>query len=254
MSTATAEPGLRRLALWGGAGILLVGGVALGVVLWVPSRTGDAPGFPPGLAPPSAGSPAPPPAAPPRAPSSPLAPGMEYRVPSSASPLVSAEQRAWEQLRPLSQPYRPLVQALGPLVIPCFDADTQSRYGLQPYSAVSDAGPGGGGAPSLLLQLEAVEGGFRIVDAPVAHTPPGGDGLVACVQQSLRGRTISLPHVRYAPGEKITMPYPLHPTTPAPDSTRPAAPVRRGTSPAAPAPDAGDGFQRQRGKGVPTHP
>jgi len=224
---------MRRLVLVAVTGILALAAVSMGVVLWTtsgPEADRAAPElpplFPPTRVPGAQGLPA--------ITAPPLPPEMEWRVPSSAS--MPPERRDWEQIRPLTKPMAPLVRALAAPVAPCFDEDAQARFGQRPHTTLSDATGDAPGQASLMLQLEAVEGGLRIVDAPVASLGTGGDGLVACAQEALRGRTIALPQLQYQAGDRITMSYPLVPAGPA------AAPPTARPGPATPP------FRRQRGK------
>ena len=241
---------MRRPVLLAVAAVASLGAASLAAILLVTS-SGERPrALPPpepvvdsaqpppeGPLPPLAGTaPMPTPTAPP-----PLPAAMLLRVPTSAR--VSDEQRAWEQIRPLTRPMTPLVRALSGWVAPCFDEDTQARFGPRPHSALSDASGTAPGRGALLLELEMVEGGVRIVDAPVAELGAASDGLVACVQQALRGRTVSLPQLRYEPGQRLTMPYPLRP---AGAQASGAAPAEGGPAAAAPP------TRRQRGKLGPT--
>jgi hypothetical protein len=222
-------------------GILVTAAVSTGVVLWAtwapdavstPLAPADPP--PPGA---DSGARGPPVAA------APLPPEMAYRVPSSAA--LPPERREWEQIRPLTKPIAPLVRALAAPVSPCFDEDARARFGPVPYTVLSDATGDAPGQATLVLQLEAIEGGLRVVDAPVASLGPGADGLVACAQQALRGRAVALPQLQYQAGDRITMSYPLVPPTGVPTTAVPARP-----GPGAPTP--AQGFRRQRGKGPPS--
>jgi hypothetical protein len=227
----------RGLAIGAFTGILALGAIATAVILWATPEAGVE----------VAGSAQPAPdAAPAGAPriqagdsASPLPPEMYLRVPSSA--FLPPEQGAWEQIRPLTKPIAPLVRALASPVAPCFDEETQARFGPRPHNSLSDATGRDRGTGTLMLQMEAVEGGLRIVDAPVASLGTSSDGLVACAQQVLRGRTVQLPQLQYQPGDRVTMTYKLLP----PAATAPDAPARPGT---APAPAAVQTFRRQRGK------
>jgi hypothetical protein len=229
---------MRRLVIVALTGILALGATATAVILWATSeaggevvRTSDPPT--PGAV--ATGAPrfqadggAPP-----------LPPEMSLRVPSSA--MLPPEQGAWEQIRPLTKPIAPLVRALASPVAPCFDEETQARFGPRPHSSLSDATGADPGTATLMLQMEAVEGGLRIIDAPVASLGASSDGLVACAQQVLRGRTVPLPQLQYQPGDRVTMTYKLLPVA----TTAPVAPAGPGT---APAPAAAQTFRRQRGK------
>jgi hypothetical protein len=151
------------------------------------------------------------------------------------SPFATPEQQAWEQVRPLTKPSAPLVRAVAPLLARCFDEDVQVRHGLEPHSSIADARGTGPGSAILMLQMEAADGGLRVVDAPVAKLGNAGDGLVACAQQSLRGRVLPLSQSQYRPGDRVAMAYPLRP------ATRPESPAPTARPEARP-------FQRQRGK------
>jgi hypothetical protein len=229
---------MRRLVTVALISILALGAAATAVILWATSETGvkaagtSAQPTPNALA---TGAPR----FQPDGSSSPLPPEMALRVPSSA--LLPPEQRAWEQIRPLTKPIAPLVRALASPVAPCFDEESKARFGPRPHSSLSDATGAEPGTATLMLQMEAVEGGLRILDAPVASLGPSSDGLVACAQQVLRGRTVLLPQLQYQPGDRVTMTYKLLPV----ETTAPVAPSRPGT---APAPAAAQTFRRQRGK------
>jgi hypothetical protein len=228
----------RRLITLAVAGILALAAGATGFILWTTSGPAEAslesdPALPLGR-PGATGAPVPPTAAPQ------LSPEMALRVPSSA--LLPPERREWEQIRPLTKPIAPLVRALAPPVAPCFGEDSQARFGPTPHTTLSDATGDAPGQATLMLQLEAVDGGLRVVDAPVASLGPGADGLVACAQQALRGRMVSLPQLQYQAGDRITMSYPLVPPAGAVPA---AAPARPGAA----APPPSQPFRRQRGKG-----
>jgi hypothetical protein len=228
----------RRLVIVAFIGILALGATATAVILWATSGTGveaartSGPPTPDAVATGAPGVQA-------DGGASPLPPEMSFRVPSSA--LLPPEQRAWEQIRPLTKPIAPLVRALASPVAPCFDEETKARFGPRPHSSLSDATGADPGTATLMLQMEAVEGGLRIIDAPVASLGASSDGLVACAQQVLRGRTVPLPQLQYQPGDRVTMNYNLLPVA----TTAPVAPARPG---AAPAPAAPQTFRRQRGK------
>jgi hypothetical protein len=230
---------MRRLVIVALTGILALGAISTAVILWATSgpgvevgETSTQPaegaislGMPPSQA---AGS----------VPS--LAPEMYLRVPSSG--WLPPEQQAWEQIRPLTKPFAPVVRALATPVAPCFDEETQARFGPRPHSSLSDASGAAPGPATLMLQMEAVEGGLRIVDAPVASLGAASDGLVACAQQALRGRTVPLSQAQYEPGARITMAYTLQPSASAASAAKPARPG------SVAAPPGAQNFRRQRGK------
>lgn len=77
---------------------------------------------------------------------------------------------------------------------PCFDELTQARYGRESHSAVRDAEPmDDRGVTILVLEVEVGGGRARIVDAPVETRGGASDGLIACAQRVLRGRTFEVP-------------------------------------------------------------
>jgi hypothetical protein len=226
---------VRRLVLIAAVGILGIGAAAIGTIMWITSGPpGDGPEqvAGPGWDSQDGGT------VPGQGDLPPLP--QPLRVPSSA--LVSPEQRAWEEIRPLTRPIAPLVRAISPPLEPCFDEETKARFGPAPHTSVSDASPSGSGPTTLVLWLEAVDGGLRIVDAPVARVGLGGDGLVACAQRVLRGRTVALPQLRYKPGDRLTMSYTLNPTSVAGGASGTVPKTVGVVPPSTP---------RHRGKGVP---
>jgi hypothetical protein len=103
------------------------------------------------------------------------------------------------------------LRELQPEISACFDEDVQARHGP---SGVVEAAPrdqveGEGSRPVLILQIETSVGEMRIVDAPVRSRGTAGDGLIACAQRVLRGRTFAASVSR--PGERIRLLYPLYP-------------------------------------------
>ena len=122
---------MRRPVVAGAAAIAGLGVASVGLVLWATSLGRPAPA-PDGAAAPQAApgrlAPAP---APPALPTEALA----LRNPRSA--LAPPEERAWEQLRPLARPIAPLVRALEGPVAPCFEEETQARFGPLPHTSLS---------------------------------------------------------------------------------------------------------------------
>jgi hypothetical protein len=111
------------------------------------------------------------------------------------------------------------MEAARPRLAPCFDEETQARYGPHPFSAVGHPRPGTGSSV-LLLQLEVAPSGlFRLVDAPVEVRGAEQDGLFACVQEALRG--MELPG-QGQPGTRYRIRYPLPPMK----ADLPAKPIR----------------------------
>jgi hypothetical protein len=92
--------------------------------------------------------------------------------------------------------------ALQPEISACFEQESQKRYAQQHYSTTQDYAPlEDVGATILVLQVETLDGEAQIVDAPVETLGGASDGVVACAQQVLRGRTFPLsgakPGARY---------------------------------------------------------
>jgi len=113
---------------------------------------------------------------------------------------------SWEAVPPVARPAalgkvgaaigRELL-ALRPRLDACFDEETQARYGPRPHTVVKDVAPIEAGTTTILmLQIEEAHGAARIVDAPVESQGAASDGLVACVQQVLRGRVVEVPEAR----------------------------------------------------------
>lgn len=97
-------------------------------------------------------------------------------------------------LGPLGAAVGQELNELQPALAACFDEVSQASHGLQPVAAVRDAAPqDDAGLPVLMLQLEAGGSQVRIVDALVEARGGAGDGLLACAQRVLRGRTFPAP-------------------------------------------------------------
>lgn len=135
----------------------------------------------------------------------PLAPPIAY-----GPPPVRAPAGTWESIPPARRLSGPVGQAvarglaeLQPTLSGCFDEVTQARYGQQKiaetaaeFASLED---GGAGTPTvLMLQIETLQDAVRIVEAPLEARGDASDGLVACAQAALRGRTFPAPGV--APG------------------------------------------------------
>jgi hypothetical protein len=109
---------------------------------------------------------------------------------------------SWEAVD-LSRPRAlgPLGGALGaaladlePDLSACFGKESQSRHALEHYTMTKDHSPlGDVGATILVLQVETQDGRATIVDAPVETLGDASDGLVACAQRVLRGRSFPAP-------------------------------------------------------------
>ncbi len=201
-------------------GILLLGGMALGVVIL-------ATGAGPPLADAPQAPPAPPPAPPetrrftsvadlPRGPvqPGPPAPPTVYDLPPPPPP-----EGSWEAV-----PAAARASALGPVggavgrglneirdkVSACFDEDVQARHGLEAFTRTRDAQPlPDTGTTVLVLQIETGSEEARIVDAPLETRGGASDGLVACAQRVLRGRSFEAPGA--LAGERFRLLYPLLP-------------------------------------------
>jgi hypothetical protein len=84
--------------------------------------------------------------------------------------------------------------ALQPRLAACSGEDAQARYGTASRTYVKDPyPPDRQGGTVLVLQIETTRGKARIVDAPVQSQGRASDGLVACVQDVLRGETFPVP-------------------------------------------------------------
>ncbi len=93
------------------------------------------------------------------------------------------------------------LNGLQPLLSACFDEVTQARHGQTPYSTTQDAQPlQDYGTTILVLELETGQGEVRIVDAPVETRGGASEGLIACAQRVLRGRSFEVPGAR--PGSR----------------------------------------------------
>ena len=112
---------------------------------------------------------------------------------------------SWEAVPPVARPAalgkvgaavgRALLE-LKPRLDACFDEDTQARFGPRPHTVVKDYAPIESRSTILMLQIEETGGQARIVDAPVESQGRASDGLIACAQQVLRGRTVDVPEAR----------------------------------------------------------
>jgi hypothetical protein len=103
------------------------------------------------------------------------------------------------------------LRELQPEITACFEEEVQARHGPL---GVAEAAPrdqleSDGGRPVLILEVETTDGEIRIVDAPVRSRGTAGDGLIACAQRVLRGRTF--PGRVSRPGERLRLLYTLYP-------------------------------------------
>jgi len=135
----------------------------------------------------------------------PLAPPIAY-----GPPPVRAPAGTWESIPPARRLSGPVGQAvarglaeLQPTLSGCFDEVAQARYGEQKiaetaadFASLQDGDAGA--STVLMLQIETLKDAVRIVEAPLEARGDASDGLVACAQAALRGRTFPAPGV--APG------------------------------------------------------
>jgi hypothetical protein len=195
-----------RLALAAAAALLIV---SVGLVWWwtrpvsPPVPTADrvaAAAPPPGVA---EAMPAGVPATPQRPPPGAIATARQ------ATPLPATGP--WEAIAPVSSRRLPAIsnalQQAEPALALCYDVETQARYGRQPYSTVGTTMPGTGGT-TFLVNLEVGSSGkLRVVDAPVESRGAAEDGLIACVQETLRRQELGASSL--APGSRLRVRYPL---------------------------------------------
>jgi hypothetical protein len=100
------------------------------------------------------------------------------------------------------------VSELRPAVDPCLNEDTQARYGTKGFTAY-DGRPAADQpqVATLMLEIETMAGGARIVDAPVEERGTASDGLLSCAQSALRGKTLAVPEA--TPGNRYRMRFPV---------------------------------------------
>lgn len=213
---------MRKLVLWAVAGILLLFGAAVALILGLGDSSSLIGGAVVGPADPASGAASPsgppPPALanlpmPPSSPGSPpIAPPIQYGPPPTRPP-----EGSWEAVAPVARPAAlgRIGAAIGrelneiqPHVAECFAAATAARHSGQAVSSVQDEAPlDDAGTTILMLQVETLEGQVRIVDAPVETRGRAGDAVIACVQQALRGQTFAVPDAR--PGSRHRILYTL---------------------------------------------
>jgi len=104
-----------------------------------------------------------------------------------------------------------ITRELQPAVGECFDEVMQARFGPKggqlttvDYGAMEDTG-----APVVMLNIETIRDGVRIVDAPVETHGRVSEGLLACAQAALRGKQVSVPGT--PPGQRFRVRYPIVP-------------------------------------------
>ena len=211
---------MKRLVLLALAGILLLLAGAIAFLFLLGDGTSSS--SPEPMAPPSASTgpgdiqarPLPSLPPPPAPGETPVAPAIEYGPAPTKPPPGS-----WEAVTPVARPGAlgrlggAITQGLAevrPAVDECFTAASQARHSGQKVTEVKDEQVAeDNGTATLMLQIEAREGVLRIVDAPVEMRGTASDGLIACVQQALRGQEI--PAAAAQPGTRYRIPYPLSP-------------------------------------------
>jgi hypothetical protein len=171
-----------------------------GATMAAPPEAAPVVARPPDVAPAPVDAPGPPSPAPQK----PVALGR----PLVATPLVGEWERIpatpVESWPTLSQ----AIEKARPTLAPCYDPDVQAQYGGRPYSAVGAPRPGAG-VPVVLVQVETfAEGRARVVDAPVESRGSAEDGLLACIQERLRGLEVQ---GRGAAGSRFRIRYALSP-------------------------------------------
>jgi hypothetical protein len=197
---------MRKRALIGVFAILGFGALALAVVWGATAGLGGAGRVPGGdSAPPTPAVAQPTPTAtplvlPPRAepvPPPPLIQGPPRPQPPEGSWEAVPQVARASHLGPLGGAVGRALNGLQPLLSACFDEVTQARHGQTPYTTTQDAQPlEDYGTTILVLQLETGQGEVRIVDAPVETRGGASDGLIACAQRVLRGRSFQVPGAR----------------------------------------------------------
>lgn len=190
---------MRKLIVAAVAGIVLLGGIAVAVIVLATGRNGLVTG-PVGIEP---AAPVPDTAPPPLPvpPSLPAFPGAAQQP--APPPLIMSPPRpkppegSWGAVALVSRfaAAGPVGAAVGrelnelkPRLDVCFDEEVQARYGQKGVTAMTGYAPRKDyGRTILMLEIEAGSGQVRIVDAPVETRSGASDGLIACAQGVLRG-------------------------------------------------------------------
>lgn len=216
---------MKKIAAAVGAILLLAGGAMLAVYLLSRDPAALAAPAAPLPPPPVVSEPAPAPVALPapdlsRLAPAPPSPAPEPPVYGPAPPEPPAG--SWESVTPvprlgrLGPPGAALnvrLNELQPRISTCFAqagarggrvAEADNYTETRDASQVSDAG-----AAVLMLEVEALGGALRIVDAPVETQGSASPGAVACVQGLLRGQVVQAPGAKA--GERYRI---LHTLTP----------------------------------------
>jgi hypothetical protein len=200
---------MRKLIIAGVAGIALLAAASVALVLVATDSGRVEVALPP---PPTIPSPLPAPEVRPAPPAPPPAPARPPPTPQ-ARPAPQAPV-PWDQVRTLPRPLPPVFrQAVRSAIAHCFDEDTQARFGPQAHTSMPGATLSTTPEPgALFLEIEVVAGGMLVADAPMATHGKASDGLIACAQQSLRGRTLTLPgSATREPGQRFKTRYQLVP-------------------------------------------
>ena len=195
------------LVVVGAIALLFAGAIA---VVWVVTDGSPSPEEPTRAQPPEVPAPAPDPGVA----AAPVAAGAQEPlrpIPLPPAPAAPAGSAAAREVRTLPRPLPAVAQALSRLAAPCFDEDTQARFGPRSHTSIGPASEArAAGLAALLVELEAVDGGLRVIDAPVATRGNASDGLLACAQEALRGRVVAVPSgVPFEPRQRVRMRFPL---------------------------------------------
>lgn len=192
---------MKKLVVLAVAGIVLLGGIAVLVIVFATGRSELVTGFL------RAEPPAPVPGT-----EAPLPPPQGFLLPSPAPnvpdpPLIVSPpppkppEGSWEAVPPVARPAAagPVGAAVGrelnelhDKLSACFDEDAQARHGptgeprsVKDYAPIEDSG-----TTILMLEVETAYGQARIVDAPLETRGAASDGLINCVQRVLRGHVV----------------------------------------------------------------
>ena len=121
-----------------------------------------------------------------------------------ATPMVDRAR----SLGPLGRGLEEALANLQPQIGRCSDEDVQASFATRAIrSSPGAVATGDSGGTVLELHLELQDGMVRIVDAPVESVGQTPEGLVACVQSVLRGR--SLPVEEAKAGSRYRLHFPL---------------------------------------------
>jgi hypothetical protein len=164
--------------------------------------------WPPPMAPPPSDLPSnPPPAAAPASAPAPVAPSL-------ASPPAGPSQIPHRITRKTSRVMRRVFNSQLTSGLSGLRAHLEKCPGRSAQGGFGGNGtylPGVEEMTLLMLEVEMLDGGVRIVDAPLAIPGSTSDAFAACVQQTLRGQVIAVP-VAVA-GERARIAFPLDPVS-----------------------------------------